>query len=555
MARLWILCVVVCAACGGARPSGPSASNVVRANGGDITITPFSHASVQIEHAGKVIQVDPAMGDMSAAKQADIILVTDVHDDHLKPGRIRKLRKAGAPVVVPAAVQAQAGTQIAAPVEVIANGEKKTVAGFDVEAVAMYNVKNEFAPGQPFHTKGRGNGYVITVGGKRLFFAGDTECVPEIRALKGIDVAFLPMNLPFTMPPAEAAECVKAFKPKTVVPYHYQGQKREEFVDALKGTDVDVRLLDWYRPVPRDEAVTIAPPGKLVDIGGRKIHVNCSGSGSPTVVIEAGSVSFALDWLLVQPDASKTTRVCSYDRAGLGWSDPSGRPETAETTVADLHAALVAAGEKPPYVLAGHSIGGLYVRAYQLAHPKDVAGIVFVDPTHEDQWKILVDGKPAPMWAATEEQVRAMAQGMKPPADAPLPPPNVDEPFDKLPPDLLKARVTFETRAFKSMMATPAEQAVEMMESMRRTIVKLHASTANGKRPLGAMPVVILTAENGPDPESTQLEARLAQLSTNTTQRKVAGSGHEIHLFEPAAVVQAIGDVVSAARSRAARRP
>ena len=101
---------------------------------------------------------------------------------------------------------------------VIANGDTRTVAGFSVEAVPMYNIKNEFAPGQPYHTKGRGNGYVITVGGKRLFFAGDTECVPEIKALKDIDVAFLPMNLPFTMSPADAADCVKAFKPTIAIP-------------------------------------------------------------------------------------------------------------------------------------------------------------------------------------------------------------------------------------------------------------------------------------------------------------------------------------------------
>src|SRR5882724_10655987 len=204
--RPCVLLFLAAAACNRAPATPP---NVVAAKGGDITITPLMHASVQIEHAGKVIQIDRAMGDMTNAKAADLILVTDIHDDHLKPGRIRRLRKPEAPVVVPEAVRAQAGTQIAAPLEVLANGEKKTVAGFDVEAVPMYNVKNEFAPGQPYHTKGRGNGYVITVGGKRLFFAGDTECVPEIKALKNIYVAFIPMNLPYTMPPSEAAECVK----------------------------------------------------------------------------------------------------------------------------------------------------------------------------------------------------------------------------------------------------------------------------------------------------------------------------------------------------------
>jgi L-ascorbate metabolism protein UlaG (beta-lactamase superfamily)/pimeloyl-ACP methyl ester carboxylesterase len=546
----WTVIVLVAASCccGRAKPTAP---NIIRAKGGDITVTPIMHGSVQIEHAGKVIQVDPAMGDMAKSKAADLILVTDIHDDHLKPGRIRTLRKPGAPVVVPAAVLAQAGKQIAAPVETIANGDKRTIAGVAVEAVAMYNLKNESAPGQPFHTKGRGNGYVITLGGKRLFFAGDTECVPEIRALKDIDVAFLPMNLPYTMSPADAAECAKAFHPKIVYPYHYMGQKPAEFAAAVKDSGVETRLLDWYPPVPREEVIAVARPGSLVDVGGRKIHIYCTGSGSPTVVIESGGMSFAIDWTLVQPEVAKTTRVCSYDRAGSGWSDPAGHAETAEGTVADLHAALSAAGEKPPYVLVAHSIGGLYVRAYQLEHPRDIAGMVLVESAHEDSWKIPVDGKSVPLWAATTDQVRAAAPKMRPPDDAaqpPLPPPSVDQPYDKLPTDVLKTRVTFETHALKALMASSLAQTTEMMESMRRTFVRLHAASANGAHPLGRRPLIVLTAESGPDPEFTALEAKLPQLSTNATQRVVAGSGHEIHLYEPSAVVQGIADVVNAAR-------
>jgi L-ascorbate metabolism protein UlaG (beta-lactamase superfamily) len=128
----------------------------------------------------------------------------------------------------------------------MANGQTKTVAGVSIEAVPMYNLQRGPAAGQLFHTKGRGNGYLLTLGGKRVFIAGDTECVPEIKALKNIDVVFLPMNLPYTMPPAEAADCVKAFKPKIVYPYHFQGQKPEEFADALKGSGIEVRMLNWY---------------------------------------------------------------------------------------------------------------------------------------------------------------------------------------------------------------------------------------------------------------------------------------------------------------------
>lgn len=213
---------------------------------GDITVTPLTHASLQLEYGGKVIHVDPtSAGDYSAAKQADLVLVTDIHQDHLDPAAIAKVRKTGAPVVSPSA----AADKIENPT-VINNGETKTVVGVSIEAVPMYNLQRGPAPGQLFHTKGRGNGYVLTLGGKRVYIAGDTECMPEMRALKNIDIAFVPMNLPYTMPPAEAAECVKAFKPKVVYPYHYRGQNPEEFKTALAGEPVEVRLVNWYPSQP-----------------------------------------------------------------------------------------------------------------------------------------------------------------------------------------------------------------------------------------------------------------------------------------------------------------
>jgi L-ascorbate metabolism protein UlaG (beta-lactamase superfamily) len=147
---------------------------------------------------------------------------------------------------MPDAVKAQVGDKVSGPTEVMANGQTKTVAGVSIETVPMYNLTRGPSAGQLFHTKGRGNGYILTLGGKRVYIAGDTECVPEIKALKNIDVVFLPMNLPYTMPPTEATDCVKAFKPKIVYPYHFQGQKPEEFANALKGSGIEVRMLNWY---------------------------------------------------------------------------------------------------------------------------------------------------------------------------------------------------------------------------------------------------------------------------------------------------------------------
>jgi L-ascorbate metabolism protein UlaG (beta-lactamase superfamily) len=215
----------------------------IQGTGGPITIQPINHAAVQLRFGTQVITVDPTMmgGDYAALPKADIVLVTDIHGDHLDPATITKASKATTTVVVPSAAAAQVKGAT-----VIANGETKTINGIMIEAVPMYNLQRGPSAGQLYHTKGRGNGYVVTVGGKRFYFAGDTECVPEMKALKNIDVAFVPMNLPYTMPPNEAAECVKAFKPKIVYPYHYMGSDLNQFADALKGSGVDVRIRDWY---------------------------------------------------------------------------------------------------------------------------------------------------------------------------------------------------------------------------------------------------------------------------------------------------------------------
>jgi L-ascorbate metabolism protein UlaG (beta-lactamase superfamily) len=220
-------------------------AGTVPAAEGNIQITPIMRASVQIEYAGKVIQVDPmGKNDYSQAKPADLILVTDIDADNLDPDQIAKIRKPGAPVVMPAAAATLAGAKIPAPTTVTANGETKTVVGVSIEAVPMYNTQRGPKPGEVYHPKGRGNGYIVTIGGKRLYFAGDTECTPEMKDLKNIDVAFVPMLMPSTMTPFEAAECVKAFLPKVVYVYHYEGQKNDEafFRAALKGTQVDVRV-------------------------------------------------------------------------------------------------------------------------------------------------------------------------------------------------------------------------------------------------------------------------------------------------------------------------
>jgi len=221
------------------------AADTLQAKGGPIAIQPVNHAALQLKQGNTVITVDPTPmgGDYAALPKADIILITDIHGDHLNADTIAKASKADTTVVVPQAVE----TQLKKTTDtVINNGETKTVKGVKIEAVPMYNLTRGPSAGQLFHTKGRGNGYVVTMGDKRIYIAGDTECTPEMKALKNIDVAFVPMNLPYTMPPNEAADCVKAFKPKVVYPYHYMGSDLKQFQDALNGSGVEVRIRDWY---------------------------------------------------------------------------------------------------------------------------------------------------------------------------------------------------------------------------------------------------------------------------------------------------------------------
>jgi L-ascorbate metabolism protein UlaG (beta-lactamase superfamily) len=233
-----------------------AAQDTYPGRGGDIQITPYAHSGIQLEQAGKVVWVDPwSAADLSKAKMADLILITDDVGHHLDVKAIEKLRKPGAPVVIAANGQKQVPDGI-----VMKNGERRDAAGFRVEAVPAYDIK----PGDPFHPKGEANGYVITIGGARVYVAGVTECVPEIRKLRDIDVAFFPMNVPLQrMEPPAAVECLRAFRPKVVYPYHYdqdwaarasKGEARGaatirgllQLMGELKADKIEVRLAEWY---------------------------------------------------------------------------------------------------------------------------------------------------------------------------------------------------------------------------------------------------------------------------------------------------------------------
>ena len=234
--------------------------------GGDIVITPGLHASVQVEYRDTVVHVDPwSAADLSGLKKANLILITDDPAHHLDVKAIAFLRRPDAPVVV--TKKAQAGFPAGI---VLANGQSATVAGVRVESIAAYDL----TPGAPEHPKGEASGYLITVGGRRILFAGVTECVPEVLALKDVDVAFVPMNIPpRRMTPAATADCVKRLHPKVVYLQHYDNgavaritktaaspgwlststvaESLQAFQAAMAGSGVDVRLPDWYAAAPK----------------------------------------------------------------------------------------------------------------------------------------------------------------------------------------------------------------------------------------------------------------------------------------------------------------
>jgi pimeloyl-ACP methyl ester carboxylesterase len=312
---------------------------------------------------------------------------------------------------------------------------------------------------------------------------------------------------------------------------------------------ITLALLSLAAPALGQDTDAGPPLGRLVDVGGRRLHLHCSGSASPTVVIEAGASSFAIDFALVQPEIAKATRVCSYDRAGSGWSEARSDVETPIRVVRDLGALLDAAGEKGPFVMLGASRGGLYVRLFQTEYPADVAGLVLVDSAAEDRLFTMYQGKPVPIVSLTAEQYRSL----QPQSAVPVPvrQAQTGTPFDRLPPDLYARRVALDRKMIADMPATvSAEIVAEFSAGDHAMLSRLSTARTSTPTLLGDMPVVVLTRGLDASPNQQAAHAAIAKLSRNSRHTAVPGSYHEIHLSHPEAVVAAVLDVVSAARER-----
>ncbi len=213
-------------------------------SGDDLIIHPVNHASFVMTWGPHPIYVDPVGGaDLyDGLPRPHVILVTDIHGDHLNAETLTALATGPARIIAPPSVADQLPEALKSRTTVIANGEKTDFMGMSFEAIPMYNTTQDRLQ---YHPKGRGNGYVVSIGGKRIYISGDTEDIPEMRALRNIDVAFLCMNLPYTMTEEQAADAVKAFKPGIVYPYHYRGSDPQKFANLVDGAS-EVRLRDWY---------------------------------------------------------------------------------------------------------------------------------------------------------------------------------------------------------------------------------------------------------------------------------------------------------------------
>lgn len=307
----------------------------------------------------------------------------------------------------------------------------------------------------------------------------------------------------------------------------------------------------------------VAPPGQLIDLGGWRVHLNCTGAGSasqPAVILEAGAGGFSVDWSLVQPEVARFARVCSYDRAGLGWSKLGPRPRTLRQIVWELHTLLEKAGVRPPYVLVGHSYGGILARLYALTYPSEVSGMVLEESGYESGVAVLRDGKmvrlvetatgqPVPDVKTSgplresdlpeniRAQIEAAARHMAPRANEP--------PRDKLPQDAQRMRAwAFGQIKHWATNDNPFE-GEELAAMLARQKEKPH--------PFGDMPLVVLSrglsdADKDVEDEHTRNQAALVKLSSAGKQVIAQNSGHEILLSEPALVVAAIRDVLAAAK-------
>ena len=284
---------------------------------------------------------------------------------------------------------------------------------------------------------------------------------------------------------------------------------------SIAGVSCQIHPRTWSLLMIVGLAVAQAPPpkapGQLVDLGGRHLHINCVGTGSPTVVLESSGGGISVEWLLVQQKIANHTRICAYDRAGYAWSEPGPTADGIEQIMDDLGLLLRRAGIKPPYVLVGASLGALYVRAYQRRFPEQIAGLVFVDGSHEEGITLMRDGKPFPISqlsradlpSAYDAYIRAAPKPKAGPADA--------EPLDRLPEEARQARHWAFERVIAEIGLLP--NGLVTAESWRQEFTALRSDRLTKKHPLGKLRLVVLERTEGTSETWHKHQLELAGLS------------------------------------------
>lgn len=290
------------------------------------------------------------------------------------------------------------------------------------------------------------------------------------------------------------------------------------------------------------------PPGALIDIGGRRLHLHCTGTGPTTVVVENGGGAFSIDWALVQPEVAKFARICTYDRAGYAWSDPGPAPDMVGQIIDDLHLLLRTAKVRPPYLLAGASIGGFYARAYQRRFPEDVSGMIMIDTTTEDGLAWTVNGQPKPAYAMTRDDMDAVMSDLlaKPAQSLPTAASAIEEPFDRLSKDVQAMRAWAVRIGVPHGTFRPSIAAAS--EATREEFVAQRAIRLSADHPLGALPLIVVTRGRNTNPTRIEQHRDVANLSSIGKLIVADNSGHEIHLYRPDVVIQAIRELTTMVR-------
>jgi pimeloyl-ACP methyl ester carboxylesterase len=289
----------------------------------------------------------------------------------------------------------------------------------------------------------------------------------------------------------------------------------------------------FYEPwAEARDAKAYPPPGQLVDVGGYRLHINCTGSGSPTVVIEAGWGDSSAGWAWVQPEVAKTTRICTYDRAGMGWSESSPEPRTAQEYAKELHTLLAKANEPGPYVLVGHSMGGYTVLVYAHDYPDEVSGLVLVDSQALPKSNGAAP-RSTPKPGGTSPASLMARIGVMRLLAGPL------GAIQDLPPEAKQAYTAYSVTPRSAQ--TQWDEFVGMNEG---------GAQARAVTTLGALPLIVLSARLDDTPDHTASQAGFLQLSTNSQQLFAEHSGHRIMIEEPEAAVAAIVKMVELVRQR-----